>query len=43
MTIMRDRKYKKYAIRIPLNLREIFQIDKWARDKIREIIKKRNG
>ena len=43
MTIMRDRKYKKYAIRIPLNLKEIFQIDKWARDKIREIIKKRNG
>ena len=43
MIIMRDRKYKKYAIKVPLNLREIFQIDEWARDKIKEIIKKKNG
>ena len=43
MIIMRDRKYRKYAIKVPLNLREIFQIDEWARDKIKEIIKKKNG
>ena len=42
MSIMRDRKYRKYAIRIPLNLREIFQVDEWTRNKIKEIIKKRN-
>ena len=43
MIIMRDRKYRKYAIKVPLNLREIFQIDEWARDKIKEIIKKKYG
>ena len=40
MIIMRDRKYRKYAIKVPLNLREIFQIDEWAREKIKEIKKK---
>ena len=38
MVIMRDRKYRKYAIRIPLNLKQIIQIDKWARNRILELI-----
>ena len=42
MSIMRDRKYRKYAIRLPLNLEEIFQIDEWTRNKTLEIIKNKN-
>ena len=42
MSIMRDRKYRKYAIRSPINLEEIFQIDEWTRNKTLEIIKNKN-
>ena len=41
MTILRDRNYKKYAIRNPKNIKQIYEIDNWARkltlDKIRSI------
>ena len=32
LDILNDRNYKKYAIRIPKNINQVFQIDKWARD-----------
>ena len=31
MSILRDRNYKKYAIRKPKNIKEIYEIDKWSR------------
>ena len=31
MTILGDRNYKKYAIRSPKNINEIYEIDTWAR------------
>ena len=41
MTILRDRNYRKYAIRNPKNIKQIYEIDNWARkltlDKIRSI------
>ncbi len=41
MTILNDRKYKKYAIQIPRNISHIIKIDSWARLKTMEIIKKK--
>ena len=29
--VMKDRNYRKYAIKEPKNINEIFQIDAWAR------------
>ena len=31
MTILNDRNYKKYAIRKPKNINQIYEIDIWAR------------
>ena len=31
MSILDDRNYKKYAIRSPDNINEIYKIDRWAR------------
>jgi len=31
MKILRDRNYKKYAIRKPKSVKEIIKIDEWAR------------
>ena len=31
MTILNDRNYKKYAIRKPKNIKQILEIDNWAR------------
>ena len=31
MSVLNDRNYKKYAIRIPNNINHIIEIDKWAR------------
>ena len=39
LTILNNRNYKKYAIRKPLNINQINQIDHWARNKTRQIIK----
>ena len=38
MDIMRDKNYRKYAIRSPLNLKKIFLIDKWTKNRILKII-----
>ncbi len=39
LTILNNRNYKKYAIRKPLNINQINQIDHWARNKTKQIIK----
>ena len=39
LRVLRNRNFKKYAIRIPKNIDQIFEIDKWGRDTIIEIIK----
>ena len=39
MSIMRDSNYRKYAIKSSSNLKQIYLIDKWTKDKILEIIK----
>ena len=41
MIILNDRNYRKYAIRKPKNIEEIYNIDKWARKTTFEIIKKK--
>ena len=41
MAILNDRKYKKYAIQVPLNINHIIKVDAWARNKTMEIIKKK--
>ena len=38
MTILNDRNYRKYAIRRPKSIKQIFEIDHWAKKKIREKI-----
>ena len=40
MAILNDRKYKKYAIQVPLNINHITKVNSWARNKTMEIIKK---
>ena len=37
--ILRDRNYKKYAIKVPNNLRQINNINSWAKKRTLEIIK----
>ena len=32
MDVLNDRNYKKYAIKIPKNINQIFQIDQWSRN-----------
>ena len=31
MAILKDGNFKKYAIKKPKNIKQIYQIDKWAR------------
>ena len=38
MAIMKDKNYRKYAIKPPLNLKKIFLVDKWTKDKVLKII-----
>ena len=38
-TILNDRNYKKYAIKKPKNLKQINDIDLWAKEKTMELIK----
>jgi 1-deoxy-D-xylulose-5-phosphate reductoisomerase len=40
MSVLNDRNYKKYAIKMPLNLNQITKIDMWARKKTLEKIRK---
>ncbi len=40
MTILKDRNFKKYAIRNPKNISEIYKINNWARKKTLEKISK---
>ena len=39
-SILNDRNYKKYAIKVPRNLNQINLIDSWAKNKTLELIKK---
>ena len=39
MSILNDRNYKKYAIRKPKNIRQIIEIDTWAKTKTLNRIK----
>ena len=39
LTVMNDRNYKKYAIKIPKNIDQILTIDKWARETTLKKIK----
>ena len=39
LILLKDKNYKKYAIKKPINLKKIFFIDNWARNKILEIIR----
>jgi len=32
LRVLNDRNYKKYAIKVPKNISQIFQIDQWSRD-----------
>ena len=40
MNIMKDRNFKKYAIKGTKNLDQIFLIDNWARNTIKKMIEK---
>ena len=39
MAIMKDRKYRQYAVQEPLNLKKIIQINKWAKTRTLELVK----
>ena len=41
--ILRDRNYKKYAIRKPKDLKQIIKINSWAKQKTLEKIKRKYG
>ena len=41
--ILGDKNYKKYAIRKPKNVTQIFQIDQWSRDITNEIIQRKKN
>ena len=38
--VLRDKDYKKYAVQKPSNLKKIYNIDFWARNKTKEFIEK---
>ena len=38
--ILNDRNYKKYAIKVPVNLNQIYLINNWAKNKTLELVKK---
>ena len=39
MAILKDRNYRKYAIKRPKNINQIFKVDNWARNRILEKLK----
>ena len=44
LNILNDRNYKKYAIRIPKNISQIFEIDQWSREIInKKLYSKKNA
>ena len=40
LAVMNDNNYKKYAISIPKNINQIYQIDRWARITTYKMINK---
>ena len=41
MSVLNDRNYKKYAIKVPKNIDQIFLVDQWSRNIIYEKLKKK--
>ena len=41
LNILRNRNYKKYAIRKPKNLDQIIEIDRWARESTLNLVKRK--
>ena len=39
LSVLRDRNYKKYAIKEPKNINQILLIDKWSRDTTYKLLK----
>jgi len=39
LKVMNDSNYKKYAIKEPKNINEIFQIDEWSKNTINQKLK----
>ena len=37
--VLKDRNYKKYAIKVPKNINQILLIDKWSRDITNKLLK----
>tara|TARA_B100000767_G_C19304254_1_gene344813 strand:- start:150 stop:518 length:369 start_codon:yes stop_codon:yes gene_type:complete len=37
--VFKDKNYKKYAIKTPNNIKEIYKIDNWARSKAKSLLK----
>ena len=40
LRVLNDRNYKKYAIKEPKNINQVFQIDQWSRDTAYKKIRK---
>ena len=41
--VLNDRNYKKYAIKEPKNIDQIFQVDKWSRNTVYKILNVKNA
>jgi len=41
--VLKDRNYRKYAIKEPKNIKEIFQVDKWSRNTVYKKINYKNA
>ena len=44
LQILNDRNYKKYAVKLPKNINQIYEIDRWSRSIMKnKILKKTNA
>ena len=43
LMVLNDRNYRKYAIKEPKNINQIFQVDKWSRDTVYKKINYKNA
>jgi len=43
LQVLKDRNYRKYAIKEPKNIKEIFQVDKWSRNTVYKKINIKNA
>ncbi len=43
LQVLKDRNYRKYAIKEPKNIKEIFQVDKWSRNTVYKKINFKNA